>query len=187
MAKKMMQCKTCGKDIAVSAKTCPHCGEKNNKPIYKRGWFIILIFFVMINMLPSCVGLFFDVMFESTYEKVGGGILYFAELDGLEKTSEDILAEYEKNPKAASKAYENKLVTVKAWVSDIRENSIVDDISHLYISDPTWLNQAMQNINELTLESLEDGDIIEVQGRITSISETTIYIDALMVTLVEKL
>ena len=45
----------------------------------------------------------------------------------------------------------------------------------------------MQNINELTLESLEDGDIIEVQGRITSISETTIYIDALMVTLVEKL
>lgn len=29
---KMMKCKTCGEEIAKSAKACPHCGAKNKKP-----------------------------------------------------------------------------------------------------------------------------------------------------------
>lgn len=31
MAAKMIKCKTCGADIAKSAKVCPHCGAKNRK------------------------------------------------------------------------------------------------------------------------------------------------------------
>ncbi|NOW20903.1 rubrerythrin [Clostridium saccharobutylicum] len=30
---KMIKCKTCGADIASSAKTCPSCGAKNKKAI----------------------------------------------------------------------------------------------------------------------------------------------------------
>jgi RNA polymerase subunit RPABC4/transcription elongation factor Spt4 len=39
---KMKQCKTCNNQIASNAKSCPNCGAKNKKPIYKRAWFIIL-------------------------------------------------------------------------------------------------------------------------------------------------
>jgi len=39
---KMKQCKTCSNQIASNAKSCPNCGAKNKKPIYKRAWFIIL-------------------------------------------------------------------------------------------------------------------------------------------------
>lgn len=31
MSKKLIKCKSCGADIARSAKTCPHCGAKNKK------------------------------------------------------------------------------------------------------------------------------------------------------------
>ena len=31
MSKKLIKCKSCGADIAKSAKTCPHCGAKNKK------------------------------------------------------------------------------------------------------------------------------------------------------------
>ena len=29
MAKKLVQCKDCGKEVSRSAKTCPHCGAKD--------------------------------------------------------------------------------------------------------------------------------------------------------------
>lgn len=48
MNKKMTNCKSCGKEIAKSAKVCPHCGAKNKKPIYKKWWFIFLIVVVLL-------------------------------------------------------------------------------------------------------------------------------------------
>ncbi|MCU6061082.1 zinc-ribbon domain-containing protein, partial [Clostridioides difficile] len=29
---KMIQCKSCSKEIASNAKSCPNCGAKNKKP-----------------------------------------------------------------------------------------------------------------------------------------------------------
>lgn len=40
---KLISCKSCGAQIASNAKTCPHCGAKNKRPIYKKIWFWILI------------------------------------------------------------------------------------------------------------------------------------------------
>ena len=44
----MMQCKVCKAEIAKNAKTCPHCGAKNKKPIYKKWWFWAIIIMVLI-------------------------------------------------------------------------------------------------------------------------------------------
>jgi len=33
---KMIKCKSCSQEIASSAKSCPGCGAKNKKPIYKK-------------------------------------------------------------------------------------------------------------------------------------------------------
>lgn len=50
---KMTQCKTCSKEIASNAKICPSCGAKNKKPIYKRPWFIIIAFFVIVSAISG--------------------------------------------------------------------------------------------------------------------------------------
>ena len=50
---KLIQCKSCSKEIASSAKTCPNCGAKNKKPIYKRFWFIALVLIIIISAIAS--------------------------------------------------------------------------------------------------------------------------------------
>ena len=54
--KGMTTCRTCGSQIAKNAKTCPYCGSKNKKPIYKRGWFIALIVLLLIGVIGSSGG-----------------------------------------------------------------------------------------------------------------------------------
>ena len=48
MSNKIVICKTCGKEIAAEAKSCPGCGAKNRKKVTHKNflWIIILIFVV---------------------------------------------------------------------------------------------------------------------------------------------
>lgn len=47
---KMIKCKTCGNEIASSAKICPSCGAKNKKPIYKKWWVWVLAVIVLAGI-----------------------------------------------------------------------------------------------------------------------------------------
>ena len=49
MNKKMMICKSCGREIAKSAKACPGCGAKNKKPLFKKWWFWVIVVFALIG------------------------------------------------------------------------------------------------------------------------------------------
>ncbi len=53
MMSKMIKCKTCGADIASSAKTCPGCGAKNKKPFYKKWWVWFIVVIVLIGAAGS--------------------------------------------------------------------------------------------------------------------------------------
>ena len=53
---KMINCKTCDAEIAVSAKVCPKCGAKNKKPIYKRVWVWFLVAIILIAVISSTGG-----------------------------------------------------------------------------------------------------------------------------------
>lgn len=48
---KMTVCKHCGAEIAAKAKTCPNCGGKNKKPIFKRIWFWLIIVVLLIFII----------------------------------------------------------------------------------------------------------------------------------------
>lgn len=52
----MKACKSCGQLIAKTAKICPHCGAKNKKPIYKRGWFIAICVIFVLSVIGSISG-----------------------------------------------------------------------------------------------------------------------------------
>lgn len=56
MNDKMMNCGTCGAEIAKSAKACPHCGARKKKPIFKKWWFWLIIVFLIIGLLGSSGG-----------------------------------------------------------------------------------------------------------------------------------
>ncbi len=47
---KMIKCKTCNNEIASSAKTCPSCGAKNKKPIYKKWWAWAIAVIVVVGV-----------------------------------------------------------------------------------------------------------------------------------------
>ena len=53
---KMIMCKTCNNPMAAKAKICPSCGAKNKKPIYKRGWFIVLAIILVLGVAGSVDG-----------------------------------------------------------------------------------------------------------------------------------
>ncbi len=53
MGNKMTKCKTCGADIASSARVCPACGAKNSKPIYKRWWFWVIAVIFLFSIIPG--------------------------------------------------------------------------------------------------------------------------------------
>lgn len=53
MSAKMISCKSCGKEIAASAKACPECGAKNKKPIYKKWWIWAIIAVVAIAIIAG--------------------------------------------------------------------------------------------------------------------------------------
>ena len=46
---KLIQCKHCGATIAKNAKVCPQCGGKNKKPLFLRGWFVVLVVLALLG------------------------------------------------------------------------------------------------------------------------------------------
>lgn len=54
---KLINCKTCGTQMASNVKKCPSCGTKNKKPVYKKWWVYVLIVIVIAAMvLGGCSG-----------------------------------------------------------------------------------------------------------------------------------
>ncbi|WP_036931357.1 Ltp family lipoprotein [Proteocatella sphenisci] len=47
--KNLINCKTCGGEIAKNAKSCPSCGAKNKKPFYKKWWVWAIVIFIGIG------------------------------------------------------------------------------------------------------------------------------------------
>lgn len=52
----MVNCKYCNAEIAPSAKTCPICGAKNKKPIWKRAWVWVLVVIALFIIIGSTSG-----------------------------------------------------------------------------------------------------------------------------------
>ena len=56
MSSKMVKCKSCGNEIAANAKSCPSCGAKNSKPIFKKWWFWLVVVVIVVALIGSLGG-----------------------------------------------------------------------------------------------------------------------------------
>lgn len=165
---KMKLCKTCGKEIAKKAKSCPYCGAKNKKPIYKRVWFIILCAILAIIIVGCVAGGSDDDSSSSTSNKK------------IEYTSYDIstmLDDLEDNAASAKDKYDGKYVKITGKLS-----TIDSDGSYISIEDPSdeWsLDDIMCYIESdeqlKQVKNYSTGDTITVKGKITEVGEVMGY------------
>lgn len=168
--KTMKICKTCGKAIAKNAKSCPYCGGKNKKPIYKRKLFILIVVLVVIGAVAGAFGGGDDS------DKAAG-----ADADKkIEYTAYDVGeldADLDKNPVNAAEKYKDQYVELSGKL-----NVIDSDGSYISITNPNdeWdlvgVQCYIKSDEQLDkVKKLSIGDVITVKGKITDVGEVLGY------------
>ena len=117
---KLTQCKTCSKEIASNAKSCPNCGAKNKKAIYKRPWFIVVAFLIIVLAIggedegdsTTTDGGTVETVQETTQNQDSQEAVV-----STEETKEDVPTEY-KSALRKAKTYSDMMHMSKAGIYD---------------------------------------------------------------------
>lgn len=120
---KMTKCKSCGADIASSAKRCPSCGAKNKKPIYKRVWFWILVVVLLIaifGFIASKVNPSDSIEIETTTEADSNVYVKKSSTKKSLKTNK-IISEFYDNTVLFKKNYDEQVVEWEGTITGIAE------------------------------------------------------------------
>ena len=170
---KIIHCKSCNAEIASSAKSCPHCGAKNKKPIYKRPWFIALILIVVVAVFAGG---------GSDEPAPAGG-------DTTEPKAEEQVIEYkaysvgeltdalEANAMKASETYLDQYVELSGQLS------VIDSSGDYFSIERTGSDFDLYNVTcyfqnddqkQVIMDS-EIGDVLTVKGKITDVGEILGY------------
>lgn len=181
MAKdKMTVCKHCGAEIAASAKTCPNCGGKNKKPIYKRIWFWILIAVLLIGAGGAAGGSggnsdtptapASDTQAEETAAEEPA-------IEYAEVTTDELSDALEANAMNASDTYKDKYFAVTGRLSNIDSDGKY--IGLVDINDEWSINVIqcfIKNDEQLEkVKAMSTDDVVTVRGKITSVGELMGY------------
>lgn len=179
MAKdKMTTCKHCGAEIAASAKTCPNCGGKNSKPIYKRVWFWVLAIVLVLGIAGAAGGsggsstnngsASSDVQTEAAEEE---------KIEYEEVTTDELSDALEANAVNASDTYKGKYFAVSGRLSNI--DSSGNYISLVDINDEWSFNVItcyIKNDEQLEkVKAMTTDDTVTVRGKITDVGEVMGY------------
>ncbi len=180
---KMSVCKHCGAEIAVNAKSCPQCGGKNKKPIYKRGWFIALCVVLVIGVVGSAGG------GGEEGNKIPADVSGAAASVGSVSAEQEPVVEYTAytvdtmmedlngNALKASQKYDKQYVEVKGRLSNIDSNGsyisllpIRDEWAFIGVQCYIKNDEQKQQVMELSID-----DEVTVKGKIVSVGEILGY------------
>lgn len=169
---KMTKCKSCGADIASSAKHCPSCGAKNKKPIYKRVWFWILVVVLLIaiaDFVASKVNPSDSIEIETTTEEDSN-----AYVDRSEATVEidcDKLAEaYNKNPDYYDKILNNQVAEWSGTITSIANSDNGEVLVYMrcglngYLIDNVVTATISNDKDKKVILGYKEGDKIKMKG-----------------------
>lgn len=185
MAGNMTICKACGAEIAKSAKTCPNCGAKNKKPIYKRPWFIVLAIIVILGIGGAAIGGGGDD--TATNEPASSSDVSSDTADDTkakeekkieyEDVSADQLSEdLESNAAAAKDKYDGNHYAISGKLGNIDSDGAYIDLDTSDEWDFTNIQCFIQNDEQLEqIKSMSKGDSIVVKGKVTDVGELLGY------------
>ena len=165
MANKMIKCKTCGADIAASAKVCPSCGAKNKKPIYKKWWFYALILIIIVAVVSSTSG---------GSEKKDEGPVSYTHYDVTQ-----LFDELKGNALKAKDTYKNQYVELEGYLSVIDSDGKyislgADPKNYDYMLDGVHCTIKTDEQRKQIME-LNKGDKLVIRGKITDVGEVLGY------------
>lgn len=181
---KTQQCKTCGAEIAKSAKMCPNCGGKVKKPFYTRVWFIVLIVLVVIGAVAGSGGS------KEKKEPEAESTNVTQPYDKTEITPEptpeivytaydvsELMNDLDDNALKASEKYKDQYVELNGKLQVIDSSgkyiSIVD-ASNPYAITGVQCYIKSDEQKDVIME-MNTGDMITVKGKITSVGEVLGY------------
>lgn len=179
MAKKakMTTCKHCGAEIAAGAKTCPKCGGKNKKPIYKRPWFIVLIALIVIGAISSAGG---NGDKKTDSGKTGESKAEETVKEEINYTAynvSELMSDLDGNAMKASDKYKDQYVELTGKLNNIDSNGKYIDIVP---SNDDFVIMGVQcyiksDEQKTVVMDLTIGDTIVVKGKITDVGEVLGY------------
>ena len=182
MAKdKMTICKHCGAEIAAGAKTCPKCGGKNKKPIYKRVWFWILVAVLVLGIGGAAGGSGGSDSSSSTATTNDTQAEESAPeeevIEYAEVTTDELSDALEANAMNASDTYKDKYFAVTGRLSNIDSDGnyiglvdINDELSFNVIQCYIKNDEQLEKVKKMSTD-----DVVTVRGKITDVGEVLGY------------
>jgi len=175
MSQKMISCKACGKEIAASAKTCPECGAKNKKPIYKKWWAWAIVVVVLIAAVSG--GGDTDEPNNSATTSSQTATTEEVAIEYVEYHVNALMAELEQNALKAKNDHDEQYVSLTCRLSNIDSSG---DYINIMPTDNEWAivgvqcyiqsEEQLAAVMEMTI-----GDTIVVKGKITDVGEVLGY------------
>lgn len=157
---KMMKCKTCGEDIAKSAKVCPKCGAKNKQPFYKKKRF-----YALVLVLVVIIGLFGYIKLQPKYEATV--ITPAGEVEQL--TASELCTIDKDNQAKFEKVYSGSSVEVTSKVESITTNMTNSMFNFGFTLDEIDLEggwKVLVKHGEYDLSELQVGDTLNVKSKL---------------------
>ena len=181
---KMTTCKTCGKEMARSAKVCPSCGAKNKKPFFSRPWFIAIVALIIIGAIASGgksesgnttavadkTNSNNSEVKDTTAESTTIAIEY------ADYTVDDLMAQLEENALKASNDHKGENVRITGKLNNIDSSgkyiSLVPNTDFAIIGVQCYIknDETKAKVAELSKDSL-----VTLTGKITDVGEVLGY------------
>lgn len=175
---KMIFCKSCGKEIAKSAKACPHCGAKQ-KPGCLRTVLAVFLLFFGITMILGALGGDESSNSSTGETRPNSSVVVTQPVETvLEVDPATLRAAYQENEIAADTKYENNLLKITGTINNIGKD-ILDEV-YLTIETGEYLYDIQCYFSDASqieiVATLKDGDTITLIGRCSGLSLTNVIV-----------
>lgn len=152
MSDQLKKCEVCGADMAKNAKTCPGCGAKNKKPIYKRVWFWVVVVVLVLAVAGSRSG---DSSNSSSADPGQGAEVQQSAPQGDSTAPTEAPVEEKKDPLTIEGEVSTEYDGFYTYITGIIKNNTDKDKSYvqvtfnLYDSSGNLVDAAVDNITNL--------------------------------------
>ena len=181
---KMTTCKTCGKEMARSAKVCPSCGAKNKKPFFTRPWFIAIVALIIIGAIASggksesgnTTAVADKTNSNNSEVKDNTAESTTIAIEYIDYTVDDLMAQLEENALKASNDHKGENVRITGKLNNIDSSgkyiSLVPKTDFAIIGVQCYIknDETKAKVAELSKDSL-----VTLTGKITDVGEVLGY------------